>query len=393
MFWHNELLVAINQTGSSIYWCGEYEHTALSIATHEALISIGCQRASHCNQATANLVVDVVGHHVLRHYYPQRWFIYEDILTNAFLAQHDTNVKDTAKRVGEREATRAIAAVAATGIFELPEYQFALGVEGRYQPTPPFFKQPNQQAWALATPLVLPSAGFFIAPPIPPITSQTYEDSVQETRIYGDVNSTVRSVYQTRLARYMDSSNFGGNPEGSMGTFTRIAEACIIQSNKNMFDTAAIFRVLSQASFDRDMVHMYNKRFIFDSWRPITVIRNGAPSNPRITRDPNWTPLLFYNSNQEYPAGHPTQSYCIVTVLRRMLGRDDFMFTLESGHADYPLFAFNSLEHFLQDSASARIWAGLHFRFSINGAFALSDQVCGYVHDRLCHNNNCFSSA
>jgi len=392
MFWHNQLLVAVNQTGSSIYWLPEYEHTALSIATHEALISIGCKRTSHCNEALANLTVDVVGQHVLKHYYPARWFIYEDILNAAFVAQPNADIRDHAKRVGEREADKAITAVDTSGIFEWIEYQFALGVEGRYQPTPPLFKLPTQQQYATARPLVLPSAGFFIAPPIPPITSQAYEDSVQETRIYGHVNSTVRTEYQTRLARYMDQVALGGNPESSMGTFTRIAEALIIQTNKNMFDTAAVFRVLSSASFDRDMVHMYNKRFIFDSWRPITVIRNGAPSNPNIVRDPNWTPLLFYNSNQEYPAGHPTQSYCTVKVLRLMFGRDDFTFTLETGHADYPLFTFNSLEHFLQDSASARIWAGLHFRFSINGAFALSDQICGYIHDRLCHNNNCLSN-
>jgi len=391
MFWHNQLLVSINQTANSIYWLGEYEHTALSLGTHEALIALGCQHTTHCDQATANLTVDVVGQYVLKHYFPARWFIYEDILNAAFVAQTDANIRETARRVGESEAERAVTAVDTTGIFKQIEYEFAEGVEGRYQRTPPLFKLPTQQQYAISVPLVLPSAAFFIAPPIPPINSQTYEDSVQEVRDYGAVNSTVRTLYQTRLARYMDQAALGGNPEGSMGTFTRIAEALIIQTNMNMFDTAAVFRVLSVASFDRDMVHMYNKRFIFDSWRPITVIRNGAPSNPNIIPDPNWTPLLFYNSNQEYPAGHPTQSSCVVTVLRRMFGRDNFTFTLESGHADYPLFTFNSLEHFLQDSASARIWAGLHFRFSINGAFTLSTEMCGYIHDRLCHNNNCLS--
>jgi hypothetical protein len=278
-----------------------------------------------------------------------------------------------------------------TGVNGLDEYTFALGVEGRYQPTPPFFKNPSLQQYARSDPLVLPSPGFFIAPPIPAISSNEYKASVDEVRIIGSVNSTTRTLYQTRLAAYMDSGNFGGNPEGSIGTFTRIAEQLIVQTNKNLFDTAAVLRVLTTASFDRNMNHMYNKRFVFDSWRPITVIRNGAPSNPNIVRDPNWTPFLFYNSNQEYPAGHPTQSYCTVMVLRRMFERDNFSFVLPSGHAEYPLFTFNSLTHFLTDSADARIWAGLHFRFSINGAFAVADQVCGYVHDQLCQDNTCFS--
>jgi len=279
-----------------------------------------------------------------------------------------------------------------SGIFGLLDYKFDTGVEGRYQPTPPLFKLPSLQQYAISTPLVLPTPGFFIAPPIPAFNSARYKASVDETRSVGDVNSVTRTLYQTRLARYMDSGFFGGNPEGSIGTFTRIAESLILQTNKNLFDTAAVLRTLTTASFDRNMAHMYNKRFVFDSWRPITAIRGGVPSNPSIVRDPNWTPLLLYNSNQEYPAGHPTQSYCTVTVLRRLFGSDNFAFALPSGHADYPYFYFGNLTQFLNDSASARIWAGLHFRFSIEGAFAVAEQVCGYVYDQICPDNTCYST-
>jgi len=392
IFWHDQLLQAINATGSNIFWLGEYQHCALSTAMYQSLVKLGCKKNSKCDMRTANLTVDVAGQFVLKHYYPSRWFIYEDVLNAAFLAEPSAAIRDKAKRIGNSEALKATTLVDSTGIFGLIEYQFALGVEGRYQPTPPLFKLPSLQQYAVANPLVLPDPGFFVAPPIPPLSSAEYKASVDETRAYGAVNSTVRSIYQTRLARYMDSGNFGGNLEGSIGTFTRIAEQLIVQTNKNLFDSAAVFWVLTTASFDRDMNHMYNKRFVFDSWRPVTAIRNGVPSNPAIIPDPNWTPLLFYNSNQEYPAGHPTQSYCTVQMLRRMFGRDDFTFILPSGHAEYPFFTFNNLTQFLQDSASARIWAGLHFRFSINGAFALVDQTCGYVHDQICDNNSCYSS-
>jgi hypothetical protein len=340
---------------------------------------------------TANLAVDVAGQYVLKHYYGARWIQIEDILHARYLAEPSASVRETAKRVGEAQAEKAIVKVDTSRVNALDEYQFAEGVEGRYQRTPPFFKIPSLQQYAKSDPLVLPTPGFFVAPPIPPISSNEYKASVDEVRTIGHVNSTTRTLYQTRLARYMDSGAFGGNPEGSIGTFTRIAEQLIVQTNKNLFDSAAVLRVLTTASFDRNMNHMYNKRFVFDSWRPITVIRNGAPSNPNIVVDPNWTPLLFYNSNQEYPAGHPTQSYCSVQVMRRMFGSDNFSFILPSGHAEFPFFTFNSLTHFLTDSADARIWAGLHFRFSINGAFAVADQVCGYVHDQLCQDNSCFS--
>jgi hypothetical protein len=391
IFWHDQLLQSINATGSSIFWLGELQHTTLSMAMHETLIHLGCKKTSRCHMPTANLAVDVAGQYVVKHYYGARWIGFEDILNARFLLEPSASVRETAKRVGEREAERAIKRVDTCGVNGLDTYEFAVGVEGRYQRTPPFFKLPSLQQYATSNPLVLPTPGFFTAPPIPAISSNLYKNDVNEVRLLGDVNSTTRTLYQTRLARYMDSGNFGGNLEGSIGTFTRITEQLIVQTNKNLFDSAAILRVLTTASFDRNMNHMYNKRFVFDSWRPITVIRNGAPSNPNIVRDPNWTPLLFYNSNQEYPAGHPTQSYCSVMIMRRMFGRDDFTFILPSGHAEYPFFTFNSLTHFLTDSADARIWAGLHFRFSINGAFAVADQVCGYVHDQLCQDNTCFS--
>jgi len=392
IFWHNQLLMSINSSQSSIFWLGEYQHAALSLAMHETLTRIGCKKTSRCNMALANLSVDVVGQYVLKHYYPNGWIGFEDILHASFGAQPDASIKERAKKVGESEAKKAIVAVdAKSEIFKLDEYHFAVGVEGRYQRTPPFFKIPSLQQYATAEPLVLPDPGFFIAPPIPPISGNRYKQDVDEVRIVGAVNSTTRTLYQTRLARYMDGGNFGGNPESAIGTFTRIAEQLIKQTNKNMYDTAAVMRVLTTACFDRDMAHMYNKRFIFDSWRPVTVIRNGAPSNPNIVVDPNWTPLLFYNSNQEYPAGHPSMSMCAIHVFRRLFGRDNFAFVLPSGHAEYPLFTFNNLTHFLEDSTGARIWAGLHFRFSALGAWNLGEQVCGYIYEQLCEDGSCFS--
>jgi len=315
--------------------------------------------------------------------------VFEDLLRSHVAMEPSATVRAKAKQVGEKWAKKAVKEVFSSEGAAFVEYEFALGVEGRYQPTPPFFRPPVVQQYAVADPIILPSADYFLAPPIPALTSSTWQNDLEEVRQYGDVNSTVRTAYQTGVARYMDGVLFGGNPEGVIGTYTRTAQELIAQTGKGLFDSAAILYLISVSSFDV-FTSIMNSKKVYDSWRPITPIRGGVPSVPSIVPDPTWTPLLLYNSNQEYPAGHGGVSACQELVLKRAFGADNFTWTLPTFNPSIPPLTFNSITELKIAGSEARIWAGIHFRFSLTGSWALAEQVCGYVYDEICLHNSCF---
>jgi hypothetical protein len=37
---------------------------------------------------------------------------------------------------------------------------------------------------------------------------------------------------------------------------------------------------------------MYDAKYTFLFWRPVTAIRAGTPGNSNVTADPNWNPVL-----------------------------------------------------------------------------------------------------
>jgi hypothetical protein len=391
LLWNDVLLKTYSQT-SAFFWVGFEHHLVMHQAIYDALSDLGCKHAnSHqCTEQLANLTVSYAAQYSLKALYPDRWLIYEDLLRSHIASEPSQTIRTKAKKVGEKWAKKAVEKILNRGGAAFEDYSFASGVEGRYQPTPPFFRPPVLQQYAVADTVILPSADFFVAPPIPAITSQTWQDDLQEVRVLGDVNSTVRTAYQTGVAKYMDGVQFGGNPEGVIGTYTRTAQEIILQTGKGLFDSSVIMYLISVSSFDVFLSVMYNKKEVYDAWRPITPIRNGVPSVPSIIPDPSWTPLLFYNSNQEYPAGHGAISACGDVVLKRAFGQEVFTWTLQTNNPTIPPLTFHNFTELKITGSEARIWAGIHFRFSLNGAWTLADQVCGFIYDEICSNNSCF---
>lgn len=121
-------------------------------------------------------------------------------------------------------------------------------------------------------------------------------------------------------------------------------------------------------------IAVWNAKNHYDRWRPITAINTAA--------DPSWTPLLVTPAFQEYPAGHPGVSAGAADVLAAFYG-DHTHFTATSTGLPDVTRSFHSFHAAVQQVQDARIYGGIHFRFSTAAGARMGRQVAGYVVDRL----------
>jgi hypothetical protein len=131
----------------------------------------------------------------------------------------------------------------------------------------------------------------------------------------------------------------------------------------------------------------HTSKYVYGFWRPITAIqRAGEDLNDQTTADPSWAPLL---ASPPYPS-HASNLTCIATAAARTLARvlrsDSVPFTLTwtgTGATPPPnaTRSFTSFSQLAEESAVARVYGGIHFRFELTAARESCVKVADYVVD------------
>ena len=243
---------------------------------------------------------------------------------------------------------------------------------GRYQLTPPSFASPAFRQFATMTPWTMTSPSQFTAPPPPPLTSTRYTRDFEEVKTYGAANSTARSAFDTETAQFWAS-------EPPVALWDRVAD--VLLASRPSLGITEVARVLAQANIamaDAVISIWYGKN-TFDTWRPITAI-DGADTdgNPQTTADPTWQPLLVTPPFQDYPAGHPGVSEAAAAVLASHFGNRT-AFTVVSGLFPTATRSFRTFSDAVAQVVDARIFGGIHFRFSGTSAVTLGRRIALWV--------------
>jgi len=126
-------------------------------------------------------------------------------------------------------------------------------------------------------------------------------------------------------------------------------------------------------------------------WRPVTAIDPTSVTNdgfgplvgfddgnPATIEQPGWRPLLATPNHPEYPSAHSTFTSAIAEVLTRFLGTPNINVDVQ-GMADFSMTRhFDTADQLRADVGNARVWAGLHYRFSVNAGAELGREVADY---------------
>jgi hypothetical protein len=243
---------------------------------------------------------------------------------------------------------------------------------GVWQPTPPAYGPAVRAGEGNAESFLLAANNQFDPGPPPSLTSQTYLRSLNETEAYGAVNSTVRTAQQTDVALFWE-------PAINI-QYIQIVRAIIADTNHSLaWDTrfVAAFQVVTTDA----QIAIYNAKYTYVFWRPVTAIQNGSPG---VTADPTWTPLFTTPSYPEYPSGHGGYAGAAQQVLTAFVGPfAPAPISVTSPTDPGSTHVYSNWAQITQEVINARVWEGIHFRFSDDTGARVGSEVADYDLPRL----------
>lgn len=270
-------------------------------------------------------------------------------------------------QVGDDVAAKVLAARANDGSAAVSA-SFVPGIQpGDYRPTPPNFPTPVFTNWGNVRPFVLKNGAQFRPGPPPALTSQQYADALNEMKSLGQDTSTTRTAEQTAIGKFWAPPIWN--------TWNQIAENAARTHHSNLEQTARLFALLN-LSFADSAIAMYDAKYHYQLWRPITAIRLAdTDGNPATIANPTWLALAVTAADPSYPGAHSTISAAGATVLAAIFGNDDHIVVTLSGVSR----TFRSYSDVTTEAGLSRIFAGQHTRIDHVAGLDLGQDVAQFV--------------
>jgi hypothetical protein len=273
---------------------------------------------------------------------------------------------------GEEVADAVLAARSGDGA-ALPPPTFTPGTgPGEYQLTPPAFTPAGFTQTAHVTPFVLGSAGQFRPAPPPALTSPKYAEDFAEVESLGELNSATRTADETAVGKF-----WGAAPIWIV--WNQIADQAAVGFGNDLEQNARLFALLDTTLAD-DAIALYDAKYAYHRWRPITAITATDQGNPNTTADPSWVPLTNTANDPTYPGAHAAFGQAAATALEDFFGTDVFSFSLTNSSVGITR-SFSSFSQASDEASASRIFAGQHFRSDEEAGQTLGGQVADFVAD------------
>ena len=295
-----------------------------------------------------------------------------DALRTASLAAiPDDQAKKDGIAIGETAANALLALRADDGTNKVVPYTPATA-PGRWQPTPPDLAPAFRPGLGqVATFGIRNGAQFRLGPP-PALHSGKYARDYNEVKKVGDVNSAERSRHQTDVARFYGVTE-------PVELYNPAARQVSEAQGKTLSENARIFALLAMAICDA-AIAVFDTKYFYDYWRPVTAIRAGdTDGNRRTEPDPNWLPLIDTPPFPSYPSGHAGFGAAARRVLERVFGAEGHSITLTNPLVPDVVLHYTSWKQITDDVDDARIFGGVHYRFDQAAAARQGRSVGAYI--------------
>ena len=241
---------------------------------------------------------------------------------------------------------------------------------GVWQPTPPTFAPAIRAGEGNARTFLLGAADRFDPGPPPPLSSQRYRRALAEVRAYGSATSAVRTPAQTDIALFWE-------PAINI-QYVQLLRGLLAESHRSLADDARFVATFNVVTTDAQIA-IYNAKFKYVFWRPVTAIRTG-PTAP----DPSWTPLFTTPRYPDWLSGHGGVAGAAQVVLTAFYGRTaPAPISVTSPNDPGVTHEYGNWAHITREVIDARVWEGIHFRFSDVVGARVGDEVAAYDLGRL----------
>jgi len=263
-----------------------------------------------------------------------------------------SDAKTAGIQVGEAVSAQILDARATDGSQALDTYRTKFEA-GAYVPTPSMVGS----TWPNLKPFFLTSASQFRPQAPVSLTSKEWAADYNEIKMLGGRSSTQRSARQTEDARFW----LAGGPIVYYPVVRQLAAA----KKLDVVDSARFMALIAIARSDA-FVAVFDAKYHYNFWRPLTAIRSGdLDGNPNTERDAFWLPLDNTPMHPEYPCAHCIMSGTIAAIVEELFGTAEIPeATLTSPTAPGATRHWTNIWALSDDVSEARIWAGFHYRFS-----------------------------
>jgi PAP2 superfamily len=279
----------------------------------------------------------------------------------------DGPAKDRGIKVGQDAATKTIEMREKDGATARNAYR-PIAEPGKYTIT-----ASTVGYWAIqAKPFALKSDDQFRPGAPPDLKSDAWARGYNEIKEIGEKYSTKRTPQQTETARLWLSA-------GPIAYNTWVRQIAVAK-NMSVIDTARFMALLTIAQADAVQA-VYEAKWHYMFWRPMTAIRNGdIDGNDKTERDATWEALDITPLHPEYPCAHCILSGAASAVIQKVIGTADIPeVTITTPTAPGAVHKATNVNAVADEIASARIYAGFHYRNSTEVGRAMGQQIGEYV--------------
>jgi hypothetical protein len=258
---------------------------------------------------------------------------------------------------------------------------------GVWRLTPPAYLPP-QTPWAGSMrPFILQRPDQFLPPPPPSLSSPQWVAAFNEIKAHG--SSTNPNTTETSTAEFWTAN--------AVRQYNEAARELATARNLGDAETARLLAMVDMVGADAGIAVM-NAKYHYLFWRPVsaidpTSVRSSdgfgpAPGfddgNPATVEQPGWRPLLTTPNHPEYPAAHGSVTSAEASVFADFLGTNNINLDIHGFDPAGPAGNMNAVHHFATTAdlrteiVNARVWGGLHYRFSGEAGVTLGGAVAQY---------------
>ena len=287
----------------------------------------------------------------------------EQAYQQALASLHDAAVRNAGVAAGERAAAATLAARAGD-MPAGPESYRPQAVAGVYVATAPV----AVPTWSGRKPWLMASAAQFRPAPPPALGSDTWARDYNEVKALGGRSGSARSAEQTEVAKFWDYS--------LPPIYTNVVRSVALSAGRDVARNARLYAAASQA-MDDAMIAVFDAKYAYNFWRPVTAIRNGdIDGHDATARDASWAPLVDNPMHPEYPSGHGILASAVAVVLKADVGKAPMPeLSSSSPTANGATRRWKNADDFVREVSDSRVWGGLHYRFSMEAASAMGRQI------------------
>jgi hypothetical protein len=370
---------------------GAFQNEGLIYMAYVSSAMYGAVSPGERHGQSGDAAVVEAAYTILSHYFPSQSVTLDALHQQALDAIPDSQAKIVGQRYGAYTAAKEIADREGDGlqtpIASTSSFPTKTPGPGVWRLTPPAYLAPQTPWVASVRPFILGSADQFLPPPPPALSSPEWVAAFNEVKTDGsstNPNATERTVAQFWTANVIRQYN---------GLARDVATA----RSLDLASTARLIGMVNVVGADAQISVMYAKyHYLF--WRPVTAIDptsvNAADGfgpavgfddgNHATVEQTGWRPLLTTPNHPEYPAAHGSISSAEAQVFGDFLGTDAIDVDIHGFDPAGPAGNLNAVRHFDTAAAlraeivNARVWGGLHYRFSGEAGVGLGRDVASY---------------